>query len=286
MEREHFITPDALNRHLGDQDLSIICNFMTMPGDDRDGHEEFRQERIPGAVYFDIDRIADQTSNLPHMIADSEHFSTLMGELGVSENDDIIVYDGPGLFSSARIWWNLRLMGARNVRVLEGGFMRWKKGYYPIESKPPNKPDPVSFNVELIPQQVISSSQLLDLVNEGNGTILDARSLARFNGTADEPRKGLLLGHMPGAISLPFTQLIDDGSLISNDRLRQIFEPLLTNGGPIVTTCGSGVTAAVLSLALTCAGYDSHRLFDGSWTEWGDQESDFPIINIKDNNYA
>ena len=251
---------------------------MAMPGDDEDGFEKFRRERIPGAVYFDIDQIADQTSDLPHMIAGPEQFSVQMGELGISEDDDIVIYDGSGLFSSARIWWNLRLMGAQNVRILEGGFKRWKDGNYPTDSNPPEQPEPTSFQASSNPQQVISSSQLLDLIRQGKGTILDARSLARFNGSVDEPRKGLRVGHMPSAVSLPFTDLVDDGTLISNDRLKQVIEPLLANGEPIVTTCGSGVTAAVLSLALTSAGYDSHRLFDGSWTEWGNPDSDFPII--------
>lgn len=285
MKREHFITPDALKKRLGDHDLSIICNFMSMPGDDRDGLEVFQSERIPGAVYYDIDKIADQTSSLPHMIAGSEQFSSQMGELGISENDAIVVYDGSGLFSSARIWWNLRLMGARNVRILEGGFNRWKSGNYRTDTKSPNQPERVLFQAKFNPQQVISSDQLLKVIDENNGTILDARSSARFNGTVDEPRKGLRLGHMPDAVSLPFTDLISDGSLINNNCLKEIIEPLLTNGEPIITTCGSGVTAAVLSLALTCAGYDSHRLFDGSWTEWGGPESDFPIINTQaDNN--
>jgi thiosulfate/3-mercaptopyruvate sulfurtransferase len=279
LEREHFITPDSLKKRLGDQNLSIICNFMAMPGDDRDGLEAFRSKRIPGAVYFDIDRIADQTSSLPHMIAASEQISSQMGELGISENDNIVVYDGPGLFSSARIWWNLRMMGVPNVRILEGGFNRWKNKKHPIETTPPVQPDPVLFNAKFDPQQIISSSQLLELIHKGKGTILDARSLARFNGTADEPRKGLRSGHMPGATSLPFTDLLNDGSLINNNSLKELIKPLLSNGEPIVTTCGSGVTAAVLSLALTCAGYDSHRLFDGSWTEWGDEQSDFPIVS-------
>lgn len=286
MDREHFITPNSLKNRLGEQNLSIICNFMPMPGDDRDGLAEFRQERIPGSVYFDIDKIADQTNSLPHMIADNAQFALQMSELGVSEKHNIVVYDGPGLFSSARIWWNLRLMGAQNVRILEGGFNRWKKDQHPVDTNVPKQPGSAKFSATSNPDQVISSSQLLELVNQGKGSILDARSLARFNGTDDEPRKGLRSGHMPGSNSMPFTELLDDGSLIDNNILKEILKPLVSNGEPIVTTCGSGVTAAVLSLALTCAGYQTHQLFDGSWTEWGDQENNFPIISCEADNNA
>ncbi len=281
MDRENLISPDALQNRLGETDLSIICNFMYMPDENRDGHAEFEQARIPGAVFFDIDKICDQSSSLPHMIADPAQFSIQMGELGVSEKDAIVIYDGPGLFSSARIWWNLRVMGAKNVRILEGGFNRWNRENRPTDNSTPIKPDLANFVADFDAEQVVSAGQLLSLINEGEGTILDARSLARFNGEVEEPRKGLRPGHIPGSISLPFTNLISNGTLIDNKDLKEVFKPLLANGEPIITTCGSGVTAAVLSLALTCAGIQSHYLYDGSWTEWGGKEDDYPITSNK-----
>jgi len=277
MDREQLISPDGLEKRLGEANLSIICNFMTMPGDTRDGAKEFSSERIPGAVYFDIDAVADQSSTLPHMVASAEQFSRQMGELGISESDDIIVYDRPGLFSSARVWWNLKIMGANNVRILEGGFERWKRENRPTDKSAPMVPKPAQFHAEFDAERVVDVEQVLALVKDKKGTILDARSAARYEGSAEEPRPGLRLGHMPGAVCLPFTDLIEDGSLIDNKRLLEKIKPLLSNGEPIITTCGSGVTAAVLSLALSELGIEGHGLYDGSWTEWGDPNQDYPI---------
>ncbi|MCF6321460.1 MAG: sulfurtransferase [Rhizobiaceae bacterium] len=277
MNRPHFITPDALEKRLGEEGLSIICNFMFMPGDKLDGRTEFNEDRIPGAVYFDLDEIADQSSPLPHMIASPQQFSREMGALGISENDLIIIYDGPGLFSSARIWWNLQIMGAKNVRILEGGYDRWISEDRPIDDKPFKKPPAKTFNAVFDADKVVNAGQMLDLINNRSATILDARSAPRFLGEVEEPRPGLRLGHMPGATSLPFSSLIENGTLIENDALKQILEPLLSEGKPVVTTCGSGVTAAVLALALISAGYELPALFDGSWSEWGDRSQEYPI---------
>jgi thiosulfate/3-mercaptopyruvate sulfurtransferase len=286
LEREHFITADTLERRLGEDGLSIVCNFMVLPGDEYDGPAEFAQTRIPGAVYFDLDEIADKSSKLPHMIATPEQFSRQMSELGISHDDDIVVYDRSGLFSSARIWWNLRLMGATNVRILEGGFERWKRENRPMETTPHESPEPTHFIASIDGDQVVDAEQVLKLIYDNKGTILDARSTGRYNGESEEPRKGLRLGHMPGALSLPFTKLIEDGTLVDNNKLRNVLQPLLFRDGPIVTTCGSGVTAAVLTLALTCAGYDNHALYDGSWTEWGGPDDNYPIISGDDSNYG
>ena len=278
MERQHFITPDALERRLGQNNLSIICNFMYLPTENRDGAAEFAAERIPGAVYFDLDEIADQSSSLPHMIANPDQFSRQLGALGVNNNDEIIVYDGPGLFSSARIWWNLHIMGAKNVRILEGGYNRWKKENRPTDTSEPAKPQPAEFEVSFEPDKVVNADQVLAMAKDGSATILDARSSARFAGEAPEPRKGLRLGHIPGSNCLAFTDLIKDGTLINNNRLQEIINPLIEENKPIITTCGSGVTAAVLSLALTCIGRETHALYDGSWTEWGGADGNFPIV--------
>jgi len=278
MERAHFISPDALESRLGDEGLSIVCNFMYMPGDARDGRTEFNEDRIPGAVYFDLDEIANQSDPLPHMIASPEQFSREMGKLGVGENDLIVVYDGSGIFSSARIWWNLQIMGAKNVRILEGGYDRWISEDRPIDDKPFKMPAPKTFNANFDTKKVVDASQMRKLIDNNQTTILDARSLARFRGEVEEPRPGLRLGHMPGALNLPFSNLIKDGTLIENDALKKVIEPLLSDSKSVVTSCGSGVTAAVLTLALVSAGYDFPALYDGSWTEWGDPGQNYPII--------
>lgn len=282
MEREHFISPDSLEQRLGEENLSILCNFMYLPGQNLNGRDEFAQDRIPGSVYFDLDEIADQSSSLPHMVASREQFARQMGELGVADTDDIVIYDGPGLFSAARIWWNLRMMGATSVRILEGGYDRWIGEDRPIDETSHVRPVPKTFNASFDAERVVDADAMLKLLNDGNSVILDARSLARFKGEVEEPRAGLRLGHMPGAVSLPFSSIVNNGTLIDNNMLKDLLKPLVSSKKPIVTTCGSGVTAAVLSLALTCAGYETHALFDGSWTQWGDPEHDYPIVNEVD----
>lgn len=277
MDREHFISPDALEKRLGEDNLSIICNFMYMPGENLDGRDEYEEDRIQGAVYFDLDEISDQSSPLPHMIASPEQFARQMGEMGISESDDIVIYDGPGLFSSARIWWNLRIMGAKSVRILEGGYDQWIGEDRPIDEMPPKEITPKIFNAVFDSSRVVDIRYMEQAVKEKHSTILDARSLQRFAGEVEEPRKGLRLGHMPGARALPFSSMLENGTLFENSKLKDIINPLIEDGKPIITSCGSGVTAAVLSLALTCIGHDTHKLYDGSWTEWGDPDQSYPI---------
>lgn len=278
MERQHFISPDALEQRLGNDDLSILCNFMYLPNQKGDGYQEFLEDRIPGAVFFDIDKIADQESELPHMIAPADQFAKQMGELGVSDQDLIVIYDGPGLYSSARIWWNLKVMGATNVRILEGGYDLWIDEDRPVDETPFSAPVPKNFDAKFDAGKVINAQELLALIDRKSGTVLDARSLARFRAEADEPREGLRSGHMPESVSVPFTDLIENGKLIENNRLQEVFKLIVSDKGSLVTSCGSGVTAAVLSLALDSAGYHDHRLFDGSWTQWGDEKYGLPVL--------
>ncbi len=279
MNREHFITPDALEKRLGNDNLSIVCNFMYLPGQNLNGRDEYNEDRIPGTVYFDLDEIAVQDTALPHMLASPEQFSKQMGALGIRDTDEIVIYDGPGIFSSSRIWYNFHIMGAKNVRILEGGYDRWIVEDREIDENPPPAIIPKTFNAKFDASRIVDDKTMLALIKEKRGTILDARSYERYTGEVDEPREGLILGHMPGAVSFPFADLVEKGTLIDNAKLRKLIEPILSNGEPVITTCGSGVTAATLSLALTCAGYDTHAMFDGSWTQWGDPEHDYPIIS-------
>ncbi len=284
MDRQHFISPDALEKRLGEDGLSIICNLMPMPGTDIDGRQEYNEDRIPGAVYYDVDEISDTSSSLPHMIASEDQFGHQLGSLGVSDTDAIVVYDGAGMFSSARVWWNLRLMGAKDVRILEGGYDRWIGEDRPIDEDAPSTPTKTTFNAKLQRSGVTEINEMIEIVKNGSRTILDARALQRFQGSVEEPRKGLRLGHMPGAISMPFADMIENGTLKNNNDLEKIVNSILQDRAgnkalPIVTSCGSGVTAAVLTLALTSLGYTDLSLFDGSWTQWGDPDKDYPIIS-------
>ncbi len=272
---DFFITPDELVARLGEPTVSIADASWYLPVHDRDPKAEFAAARVPGAVYFDIDQIADTGSGLPHTLPGAEQFAAQVGALGIAHDHDIVVYDGPGIFSCARAWWMFRVFGARSVRILEGGFDRWREAGRPLETGDPAPPMPATFDAELTGSPVIDKSRLLAMIERGNAAILDARPSGRFTGEEPEPREGLASGHMPGAISLPFSELVKDGKLLNNKDLSHIFDNL-DDEKPIVTTCGSGVTAAAITLALETLGRANHVLYDGSWAEWGG-DPDLPV---------
>jgi len=266
-----------LSTRLDDPNLSIVDASWYLPtmladGEPRNGRAEFESQHIPGAVFFDIDTISEPGSDLPHTLASPEIFAQMVGALGVSDQDTIVVYDGMGLFSAARAWWNLRVMGAKNVVVLNGGLPKWVAKNLPIEAGV-TPPQPKKFNTSFNTDAVASFEVMNEIVKAGTVQVADARPYARFSGEAPEPRAGIRSGHMPGASSVPFSDLAVDGQLRSADELKQVFE----NAGvdltkPIVTTCGSGVTAAALSLALETVGHRDHTLYDGSWAQWGSRD--------------
>ncbi len=267
--RNFFIEPVELADQLGSDGLSIVDASWYLPAQGRDAKAEYMASRIPGAVYFDIDGICDPASDLPHMLPTPQKFAELVSALGLSDTDRIVVYDGPGVFSAARAWWMLRTMGAANVRLLAGGFDRWKESGHLVEAGAPPARKPGKFQPAFDDSRVVGIDEMRRLVEAQNTVILDARASARFAGEAPEPRAGLRSGHMPGAHSLPFDQLLDGGKLKNVVDLKQIFKPILQSKQSAVTTCGSGVTAAVISLALETIGHEDHRLYDGSWSEWG-----------------
>jgi thiosulfate/3-mercaptopyruvate sulfurtransferase len=272
------VTADWLHRHLGDPTVKIIDGSWHMPAAGRDAQAEYAREHIPGAVFFDIDAIADQQTDLPHMLPTPDAFAEAVGALGISDSDTIVVYDTAGIFSAPRVWWTFRIMGAKDVRVLNGGLPAWKAADFATTDKP-SSPEAANFTPDFDATMVRSCADMQALTGQRDSCILDARPAGRFEGTAPEPRPGLPSGHMPGATNLPASELIEDGFFKSTDALSELFASRgVTKETPVTTTCGSGVTAAILAFGLYLIGHERISLYDGSWTEWASHE-DTEIIS-------
>ncbi|WP_425039882.1 3-mercaptopyruvate sulfurtransferase [Primorskyibacter sp. S187A] len=264
------VSTDWLASHLKDPDLRILDASWYLPDAERDARAEYDEAHIPGARFFDLEEISDARSALPHMAPPVEKFMSRMRRMGVGDGHQVVVYDGAGLFSAARVWWLFRLMGQENVAVLDGGLPKWLAEGRATEDMPPIVKDrhmTVRFQNQLVRDvtQVSAASKL------GAPQIVDARAPARFRGDAPEPREGLRAGHIPGSRNVPFSALLnEDGTMKSPEETRRIFESAGVDlAKPVITSCGSGVTAAVLSLALERMGKHDHSLYDGSWAEWG-----------------
>lgn len=244
--------------------------------DGRDARADFVRERIGNAIFFDLDGISDPDSPLPHMLPSAEHFAKAAGQLGIRETDTIVVYDHQGLFSAARVWWMFRLMGAQRVAVLDGGFPKWKAERRAVETSAPQAPSPVTFKA-IHDGNAVAALEDVRAALGSPTQILDARGAGRFNAKVPEPRPGMRGGHMPGALNLPFDHLLNaDKTMKGGPALEAAFQEVgLDLNRPVITTCGSGVTAAILTLGLHLLGR-SARLYDGSWSEWGSRE-DTPI---------
>jgi thiosulfate/3-mercaptopyruvate sulfurtransferase len=277
-ERSRFtITQQELRTRLGEPKLRIVDGSWYLPAQNRDAAAEYRTARIPGAVRFDIDEIADKSTGLPHMLPKPAQFAEAVGAMGIAETDDIVVYDGPGLFSAPRVWWTFQVMGAKSVRVLDGGFDAWKAAGLPVETGAPKSPGAAVFTPEFASDRVRGIEDIRQNLKSSQALVLDARPRPRFAGQAAEPRPGLRSGHMPGAKSLPGDRFSVDGRLRDVEELRDIFaNAYLVPDRPAITTCGSGVTAAIISLALESIGHTNHALYDGSWAEWG-KADDAPV---------
>lgn len=264
----HFVTTEWLNQHIDDENIIIVDGTWHMPDAGRDAHAEFTKSHIKGAVYFDLDTIADVTSGLPHTLPSAEAFGKMVGALGISSDKTIVVYDEYGLFSAPRVWWSFTVMGAKTVKILEGGAPKWRAEGRPVESGAAAKSAAV-FNAVLAEDRVAYFDDVM-AASDAAEQILDARGAPRFTGAVEEPRPGLKSGHMPNAKNLPFNMLIADGKLKSEVELRAIIEATgIDTSQPVITSCGSGVTAAVLALALDTIGAKDVALYDGSWAEWG-----------------
>lgn len=272
--RSWLVSTDWLADHLHAPDVIVIDASWHLPGSGRDGHAEYLEERIPGAVFFDIDAICDDASDLPHMLPSPVKFAARMRKLGIGDGMRIVIYDAQGLFSAARVWWMFRVMGHDDVAVLDGGLPKWIAGDWETESGPPRPRTPRHFTPRHRPAMVRNVDDVLDAVTNGTAQLVDARPPGRFTGAEPEPRAGLRSGHMPGAVNLPIGRLkADDGTLLKRAELRQIFSSAgITAETPVITTCGSGVTAAIVALALAEVGHLDTGLYDGSWSEWGARE--------------
>lgn len=259
-----------LAQHLKDPDLRVLDASWYLPEAGRNPHAEYEAAHVPGARFFDIDEISDSRSSLPHMAPPVEKFMSRMRAMGVGDGHQVVVYDGAGLLSAARVWWLFRLMGQPDVAVLDGGFPKWQAEGHPVEDMAPMVRDrhmTVRVQNQLVRDvtQVSAASKLRD------AEIVDARAAVRFCGEAPEPRAGLRAGHIPGARNVPYTMLLnDDKTMKSPEECRAVFEAAGVDlSRPIITTCGSGVTAAILVLALERLGHHQWSLYDGSWAEWG-----------------
>ena len=271
------VSTDWLAVHLRDPDLRLLDASWHMPGSGRDARAEYTAAHIPGARFFDIDEIADHRSTLPHMAPPPEKFISRMRAMGVGDGHQVVVYDSTGIFSAARVWWTFRLMGKTDVAVLDGGLPKWQAEGREIEDLPCVPRDrhiTVSRQNHLIRDvtQVAHASKL------GLAEVIDARPAPRFRGEVAEPRPGLRSGHIPGSKNVPHAAVLhDDGTMKDPAALRAVFEAAGVDlRKPAITTCGSGVTAAVLSLALERIGHRNHALYDGSWAEWG-MYDDLPV---------
>jgi thiosulfate/3-mercaptopyruvate sulfurtransferase len=269
MSYSPFVSTEWLAANLTRSDLAVVDASWYLPTMNRDGKAEYAQRHIPGAVHFDIDAVKDTASPLPHMLPSPQTFATAAGAMGIAADMTIVVYDGAGLFAAPRVRWTFQVMGAKDVRILDGGLPKWLAEGRPVVAGTPT-PVARTFNAVLDGKAVASLAAVKAALASKSATLLDARPAPRFRGEAPEPRPGLASGHMPGSVNLPFDHLVQDGRMLSPEAVRSAFESAGVDlATPVITTCGSGVSAAILSLAMETTGARAEALYDGSWAEWG-----------------
>ncbi len=265
------VSTDWLAERLSRDDLKILDASWYMPSQQRDARAEFEREHIACAQFFDIDQIADRSSKLPHMLPSAADFGAAVGALGIGNEDEVVIYDGAGIFSAPRVWWTFRAFGHSRVAVLDGGLPKWKRDRYPVASDA-ETPKPKNFRASLRPKMVRDAAAMRDNVASQKELVLDARSEGRFKGVEPEPRPGLKGGHIPHSRNLPFQALIDpaNGTMKPVDELRALFAAAgVTPKQRVAASCGSGLTAAILAFGLHLTGRDDVAIYDGSWSEWG-----------------
>ncbi len=273
MTEHPIVSTEWLTNHLTSPDIVVVDGSWYLPQMGRNADQEFLDGHIPGAVRFDIDDVSDPSSGLPHTLPQPHAFASKVRRLGIGDGQTIVVYDGMGYFSAPRVWWMFKVMGVKDVFVLDGGLKKWSSEDRPLETGPTSRIER-HFTARMDYGAIADLEDVRRFTKDGTNQILDARPADRFTGEAPEPREGMRSGHMPGAFNLPFMKLMnDDGTLKDKNQLQDLFEQAgidLTR--PVTTSCGSGVTAAVLTLGLTIAGARSLKLYDGSWSEWGGRQ--------------
>ena len=268
-----FVTPEWLAAEYKKPDLVVVDGSWYLPAVKRNGRAEYQAAHIPGAVYFDIDEVKDINSTLPHMLPPPEVFALHMARLGISDGQRIVVYDGAGLFSAPRVWFTFKLFGAKEVYILEGGFAAWKAGSLPVESGSVARA-PGNFTPKFSRELVANMKRVDQSLKNGTAQVIDARPAGRFRGDDPEPRAGVASGHIPGSINVPSSAVVVDGKLAPPEQIRKIFDEAgLDPDKPIIASCGSGVSAVTLWVALEAIGIKPAALYDGSWSEWGTNPS-------------
>jgi thiosulfate/3-mercaptopyruvate sulfurtransferase len=263
------VTTDWLADRIGSRELVVVDGSWHLPTLKRDGFAEYRIAHIPGAVFFDIEEISDHSSDLPHMLPPPGAFALHMARLGIGDGMKIVVYDAMGLYSAPRVWWTLKAFGAKDVFILDGGLPKWRAEGRPVESGMVARKS-AHFTVKFNLQMIADLARVELALDEQQAQVVDARAAERFTGAAPEPRAGLGSGHIPGSLNLPYANLIENGRLKSPDRLAAAFFAAGVDlDQPVITSCGSGISAAILNLALATLGNDQTSLYDGSWVEWG-----------------
>ncbi len=281
MTTRNFVTTDWLDQNRNDTNLVVVDGSWYLPAMKRDPMEEYLTAHIPGAVYFDIDEIADHSTDLPHMLPSPETFALHMTRLGIADGMKVVVYDGAGLFSAPRVWWTFKLFGVKDVCILEGGFPKWKSENRPTEAGMSKRP-PAKFTAKKKAELVADLARIENTLAAKSAQVVDSRPADRFRGEAPEPRAGVRSGHMPGSKNVPAGALVKKGQLVSPEEIKSALDAGGVNTNePVITSCGSGVSAAVLWLALDEIGKTPQALYDGSWSEWGTRE-DKPVATGKD----
>lgn len=277
MTTSFFVAADWLIEHGDSSDVQIIDARMAPPGQEhRDMRGEYRAGHLPGAVFFDIEALSDHTSPLPHMMPRPEAFAVAMRELGVGSDKHLVIYDEGDLFSAPRAWWMLKAFGVEQVSILAGGLAGWQRDELPLQQGDVTLPE-AEFEAHFDADRVKRLTDVLLISHEKTAQLVDARPAPRFNAEADEPRPGLKRGHIPGALNVPWGDLVFEGELKTTDELSAVFARQGVDlNKPIVVSCGSGVTAAVVALALETLGVEGVKLYDGSWSEWGARD-DLPV---------